>query len=321
MTGRLVARWRAGALLLAIGLLAAACGGDDDGGTTTGGGTQLAGTINIDGSSTVAPLSEAAAELFQEQNEGVRVTVGTSGTGGGFEKFCAGETDISDASRAIEDDEKQACESKGIKYEEVQVANDGLSVVVNNENTWANCLTTAQLKAIWDKGSKVNNWNQVDPSFPNEPLKLFGAGTDSGTFDYFTNAINGEEGRSRSDYSATEDDNVTVTGVSGTKGGLGYFGLSYLQENEGKIKGVQVDGGKGCVAPSTETVQDGSYTPLSRPLFIYPSDKSLERPEVKAFLDFYVNNYQKIAEEALFVPLTEAQAAEAKQKITQLATG
>jgi phosphate transport system substrate-binding protein len=321
MTGRLVARWRYGALLLAIGMLAAACGGgNNDGETTGGGGTQLSGTINIDGSSTVAPLSEAAAELFQEQNEGVRVTVGTSGTGGGFEKFCAGETDISDASRAIEDDEKQACESKGIKYEEVQVANDGLSVVVNNENTWANCLTTAQLKAIWDKGSKVNNWNQVDPSFPNEPLKLFGAGTDSGTFDYFTGAINGEEGRSRSDYSATEDDNVTVTGVSGTKGGLGYFGLSYLQENEGKIKGVQVDGGKGCVTPSTETVQDGSYTPLSRPLFIYPSDKALERPEVKAFLDFYVNNYQKIAEEALFVPLTEEQAATAKQKITQLAT-
>jgi phosphate transport system substrate-binding protein len=321
MTGRLVARWRYGALLLAIGLLAAACGGGNNDGGSADGGSQLSGTINIDGSSTVAPLSEAAAELFQEQNSGVRVTVGTSGTGGGFEKFCAGETDISDASRAIEDDEKQACESKGIKYEEVQVANDGLSVVVNNENTWANCLTTAQLKAIWDKGSKVNNWNQVDPSFPNEPLKLFGAGTDSGTFDYFTNAINGEEGRSRSDYSATEDDNVTVTGVSGTKGGLGYFGLSYLQENEGKVKGVQVDGGSGCVAPSTETVQDGSYTPLSRPLFIYPSDKSLERPEVKAFLDFYVNNYQKIAEEALFVPLTEEQAAAAKQKITQLAAG
>ena len=322
MTGRLVARWRYAALLLAIGLMAAACGGgNDDEGTTGGGGTQLSGTINIDGSSTVAPLSEAAAELFQEQNSGVRVTVGTSGTGGGFEKFCAGETDISDASRAIEDDETKACESKGIKYEEIQVANDGLSVVVNNQNTWANCLTTAQLKTIWDKGSKVNNWNQVDPSFPNEPLKLFGAGTDSGTFDYFTNAINGEEGRSRSDYSATEDDNVTVTGVSGTKGGLGYFGLSYLQENEGKVKGVQVDGGSGCVAPSTETVQDGSYTPLSRPLFIYPSDKALARPEVKAFLDFYVTNYQQIAEEALFVPLTEEQAAEAKQKITQLATG
>jgi phosphate transport system substrate-binding protein len=320
MTRRMRRGWLLG-LMLAIALVAAACGGDDDGGTTTGGGTQLSGTINIDGSSTVAPLSEAAAELFQEQNSGVRVTVGTSGTGGGFEKFCAGETDISDASRAIEDDEKQACESKGIKYEEVQVANDGLSVVVNNENTWANCLTVAQLKTIWDKGSKVNNWNQVDPSFPNEPLKLFGAGTDSGTFDYFTNAINGEEGRSRSDYSATEDDNVTVTGVSGTKGGLGYFGLSYLQENEGKVKGVQVDGGSGCVAPSTETVQDGSYTPLSRPLFIYPSDQALARPEVKAFLDFYVTNYQQIAEEALFVPLTEEQAATAKQKIAQLATG
>jgi phosphate transport system substrate-binding protein len=321
MTGRLVARWRYGALLLAIGLLAAACGGGNNDGGSADGGSQLSGTINIDGSSTVAPLSEAAAELFQEQNSGVRVTVGTSGTGGGFEKFCAGETDISDASRAIEADETKACESKGIKYEEVQVANDGLSVVVNNQNTWANCLTTAQLKKIWDKGSKVNNWNQVDPSFPNEPLKLFGAGTDSGTFDYFTNAINGEEGRSRSDYSATEDDNVTVTGVSGAKGGLGYFGLSYLEENQGKIKGVQVDGGSGCVAPSTETVQDGSYTPLSRPLFIYPSDAALERPEVKAFTEFYVNNYQKIAEEALFVPLTEAQAAEAKQKIAQLATG
>jgi phosphate transport system substrate-binding protein len=320
MTGRLVARWRYGALLLAIGLLAAACGGGNDDGGSAAGGSQLSGTINIDGSSTVAPLSEAAAELFQEQNPGVRVTVGTSGTGGGFEKFCAGETDISDASRAIEADEQQACERQGIRYEEVQVANDGLSVVVNNENTWANCLTTAQLKAIWDKGSKVSNWNQVDPSFPNEPLKLFGAGTDSGTFDYFTQAINGEEGRSRSDYSATEDDNVTVTGVSGAKGGLGYFGLSYLQENEGKIKGIQVDGGNGCVAPSVETVQDGSYTPLSRPLFIYPSDKALERAEVKAFLDFYVNNYQKIAEEALFVPLTEEQAATAKQKITQLAT-
>jgi phosphate transport system substrate-binding protein len=321
MTGRLVARWRYGALLLAIGMLAAACGGGNNDGGSADGGSQLSGTINIDGSSTVAPLSEAAAELFQEQNSGVRVTVGTSGTGGGFEKFCAGETDISDASRAIEADETAACESKGIKYEEVQVANDGLSVVVNNQNTWANCLTTAQLKKIWDKGSKVNNWNQVDPSFPNEPLKLFGAGTDSGTFDYFTNAINGEEGRSRSDYSATEDDNVTVTGVSGTKGGLGYFGLSYLQENQGKIKGIQIDGGSGCVAPSTETVQDGSYTPLSRPLFIYPSDKALARPEVKAFLDFYVTNYQQIAEEALFVPLTEEQAAEAKQKLTQLATG
>jgi phosphate transport system substrate-binding protein len=323
MTQRMRRRGGLLGLTLALALVVAACGNSDDGQTTTGGGggTQLSGRISIDGSSTVAPLSEAAAELFQEQNPNVRVTVGTSGTGGGFEKFCAGETDISDASRAIEADEIKACESKGIKYEEVQVANDGLSVVVNNQNTWANCLTTAQLKKIWDKGSTVNNWNQVDPSFPNEPLKLFGAGTDSGTFDYFTEAINGEEGRSRSDYSATEDDNVTVTGVSGAKGGLGYFGLSYLQENQGKVKGIQVDGGGGCVAPTVETVQNGSYKPLSRPLFIYPSDQALARPEVKAFLEFYVNNYQKIAEEALFVPLTEEQAATAKQQIAQLATG
>jgi len=320
MTGRLVARWRYGALLLAIGLLAAACGGGNNDGGSAGGGSQLSGTINIDGSSTVAPLSEAAAELFQEQNSGVKVTVGTSGTGGGFEKFCAGETDISDASRPIEADETQACASEGVKYEQVQVANDGLTLVVNSQNTWAKCLTVAQLKKIWDKGSKVNNWNQVDPSFPNEPLKLFGAGTDSGTFDYFTNAINGEEGRSRSDYSATEDDNVTVTGVAGSKGGLGYFGLSYLEENQGKVQGIQVDGGGGCVAPSKETVQDGSYKPLSRPLFIYPSDKSLGRSEVKAFTEFYVNNYQKIAEEALFVPMTDQQAAQAKAKVQKLAT-
>ena len=321
MTGRLVARWPAGALLLAIGLLAAACGGgNNDNGSTTGGGSQLSGTITIDGSSTVAPLSEAAAELFQEQNSGVKVTVGTSGTGGGFEKFCAGETNISDASRPIEADEAKACASKGIKYEQVQVANDGLSVVVNPQNTWAKCLTVAQLKKIWDKGSTVNNWNQVDPSFPNEPMKLFGAGTDSGTFDYFTSKINGEEGRSRSDYSATEDDNVTVTGVSGAKGGLGYFGLSYLEENQGKIQGVQIDGGGGCVSPTKETVQDGSYKPLSRPLFIYPSDKALERAEVKAFTEFYVNNYQKIAEEALFVPMTDEQAAAAKAKVQKLAT-
>ena len=320
MTGRLVARWRYGALLLAIGLLAAACGGGDNDGGSAGGGSQLSGTINIDGSSTVAPLSEAAAELFQEQNSGVKVTVGTSGTGGGFEKFCAGETDISDASRPIEADEQQACASKGVKYEQVQIANDGLTLVVNPQNTWAKCLTVAQLKKIWDKGSKVDNWNQVDPSFPNEPLKLFGAGTDSGTFDYFTNAINGEEGRSRSDYSATEDDNVTVTGVAGSKGGLGYFGLSYLEENQGKVQGIQVDGGGGCVAPSKETVQDGSYKPLSRPLFIYPSDKSLERPEVKAFTEFYVNNNQKIAEEALFVPMTDQQATQAKAKVQKLAT-
>jgi phosphate transport system substrate-binding protein len=298
---------------LALGI--AACGGDNGG----GGEGNLSGTIKIDGSSTVAPLSEAAAELFQEENPDVRVTVGTSGTGGGFEKFCEGETDISDASRAIEDDEKKACQKEGIEYEEIQVANDGLAVVVNPENDFAECLTVDQLKKIWDRGSNVDNWNEVDPKFPDLEMELFGAGTDSGTFDYFTDAINGEEGRSRTDYNPTEDDNVTVQGVSGSEGGIGYFGLSYAQQNEGKVKAVQVDGGGGCVAPSTETVQSGQYKPLSRPLFIYPKAESLRRPAVKAFVEFYIENAEPVAEQALFVPLTEEQKTESQRKVASLA--
>jgi phosphate transport system substrate-binding protein len=295
----------------------AACSNDDDGGS---GGQNLSGTIKIDGSSTVAPLSEAAAELFQAENPQVRVTVGTSGTGGGFEKFCAGETDISDASRPIKDDEEApVCEEKGVRYEELEVANDGLAVVVNPENDWADCLTVDQLNTIWDKDSDVERWSDVDPSFPDEEMELFGAGTDSGTFDYFTEAVNGEEGRSRSDYNATEDDNVTVQGVSGSKGAIGYFGLSYAQQNEGEVKTVQIDGGDGCVEPSTETVQSGAYKPLGRPLFVYPSAKALKRPEVKSFLEFYIENADAIAEQALFVPLTEEQRAQSQEKIARLA--
>jgi phosphate transport system substrate-binding protein len=239
----------------ALVLLTAACGGGSS--NNDQGGNGLSGTIRVDGSSTVGPLTEAAAEFFQQENAGVQITVGISGTGGGFEKFCNGETDISDASRPIEDDEKKACASEGITFAEAQVANDGLSVVVNPENTWATCLTVAQLKSVWEQGSNIDNWNQIDPSFPDVPLELFGAGTDSGTFDYFTAAINGEEGNSRTDYQATEDDNVTVQGVAGTKGGMGYFGLSYYEQNPDKLKLLQIDGGKGCVTPSKETVQSG----------------------------------------------------------------
>ena len=314
----------AASLLLVLAITVAACG--DDGGTGSGSvgaastGSKLSGTIKIDGSSTVAPLSEAAAELFQAENQGVRVTVGTSGTGGGFEKFCAGETDISDASRPIKDDEEApVCKKSGVAYEEVQVANDGLAVVVNKDNDWANCLTVDQLKKVWEKGSKVSTWNQIDPKFPDEKLSLFGAGTDSGTFDYFTDAINGEEGNSRSDYNATEDDNVTVQGVSGSKGGLGYFGLSYFEQNQDKLKVVQVDDGDGCVTPSSETVQSGDYKPLSRPLFIYPSDKALGRPEVKAFVKFYVANVDRITKQALFVDLTDAQKTESETRVAALA--
>jgi phosphate transport system substrate-binding protein len=304
-------------ILLALPLLVAACGNDEDGGG--GGGGNLSGTIAIDGSSTVGPLSEAAAELFREENPDVRITVGVSGTGGGFEKFCAGETDVSDASREIEQEEIDACKQEGITYEEVQVANDGLAIVVNPENDWATCLTVAELKKIWDKDSKVDNWNEVKSDFPDQGMKLFGAGTDSGTFDYFTEAINGEEGRSRSDYSPSEDDNVTVQGVSGDRGNLGYFGLSYALANEGKAKTVEVDGGDGCVAPTNETVQNGTYEPLSRPLFIYPSAKALDKQVVREFIQFYVDNYDAIAEQAQFVPLTEEQAQESKDKVARLA--
>jgi phosphate transport system substrate-binding protein len=303
----------------ALVLLTAACGGGSS--NNDQGGNGLSGTIRVDGSSTVGPLTEAAAEFFQQENAGVQVTVGISGTGGGFEKFCNGETDISDASRPIEDDEKKACASEGITFAEAQVANDGLSVVVNPENTWATCLTVAQLKSVWEQGSMIDNWNQIDPSFPDVPLELFGAGTDSGTFDYFTEAINGEEGNSRTDYQATEDDNVTVQGVAGTKGGMGYFGLSYYEQNPDKLKLLQIDGGNGCVTPSKETVQSGEYTPLSRPLLIYVKDASLKRPVVDAFIKFYIDNAERIANQAQFVPLTAEQAAASRNAVDQLVSG
>jgi phosphate transport system substrate-binding protein len=294
-------------------LLLTACGGGDDAAADGG----LSGTIQIDGSSTVAPLSEAAAEFFQEENGGVSVVVGTSGTGGGFEKFCAGETDISDASRPIKDEEAATCEANGIAFEEITVANDGLAVVVNPDNP-IDCLTTEQLKKIWEPGSTVMSFKDVDPSFPDLELKLFGPGTDSGTFDYFTDEINGEEGASRTDYQPSEDDNVIVQGVQGNKGGMGYFGLSYVEENEGALKAVAIDGGDGCVEPSTETVLDGTYKPLGRPLFIYASDKIVERPEGLAFLEFYIENSDDIAEQALYVPLSEEQKTESSDKIASL---
>jgi phosphate transport system substrate-binding protein len=294
---------RAKVLLIAMaGLTLAACGGDDNGGGGSG-----SATIRADGSSTVGPLSTAAAERFQQENEGVRVVVGVSGTGGGFERFCAGETDLSNASRPIDDEEKQACANEGIEFTELEIANDALTVVVNTENDWTECLTVAQLKTIWEPGSKVDNWNDVDPSFPDQEMSLFGAGTDSGTFDYFTDEINGEEGASRSDYSATEDDNVTVRGVAGEKGALGYFGFSYYEENQDQVKAVQIDSGDGCVTPSVETAQSGEYKPLSRPLFVYAKTTSLERPEVRDFLNFMVENATEIAEAAQFVPPTDEQ--------------
>jgi phosphate transport system substrate-binding protein len=294
------------AALAALALGASACGDDEANGQGASGSADtgsLSGAITIDGSSTVFPFAEAASELFNEENPDVKITTGASGTGGGFEKFCAGETDISNASRPIKDDEEvPVCEKAGVEFTEVQVANDGISVVTN-PSLKVDCLTTEELKEIWDNGSQDNEY------------KLYGPGTDSGTFDFFTKEINGEEGVSREDYEASEDDNQLVTGVSGDAGGLGYFGFSYYEQNMDKLNLVGVDGGEGCVKPSQESIQDGSYKPLSRPIFMYPSKKSLARPEVKAFADFVIANQQAIAEAAQMVPMTDEQAAESKAAI------
>jgi phosphate transport system substrate-binding protein len=296
--------------VLALTLPAAACGGNaNPSGATTA--PQLTGWVSIDGSSTVAPLSLTAADSFMKGQPAVNVTVGTSGTGGGFDRFCKGETDISDASRKIENvGETDECMAAGINPTELNVANDGISIVVNPLNTWVDCLTTAQLKEIWDKGSTVTNWNQVDPRFPDEPLgsnQLFGPGADSGTFDFFTARINGREKQSRSNYTASEDDNVLVQGVAGSKGALGYLGYAYYEENLHRLKLVKVDSGAGCTEPSVASIQDGSYSPLSRPLFIYVSDKSASKPQVNSFVEFYVRNIDEIVKEAKFVPLTATQ--------------
>jgi phosphate transport system substrate-binding protein len=299
------------ALAACCALALVACGGDDES-NGGGGGGDLSGTIKIDGSSTVAPFAQAAQEEFQGQNPNVKITVGTSGTGGGFEKFCAGETDISDASRPIKDDEEvPICEKNGVAYKEVQVANDGIAVVTN-PNLKVDCLTVGQLKQVWNNGSKVKSLSEVDPKLPDTQLSLYGAGTDSGTFDFFTDEINGEEGVSREDYQPSEDDNILVQGVSGDDGGLGYFGFSYYEQNQDKLNLVGVDGGGGCVEPAVDTVQSGEYKPLARPLFMYPSAKALKRPEVKAFMDYVVENYQTIAEASQIVPLNQEQADKAK---------
>src|ERR1044072_9161448 len=301
--------------VLALGV--AACGDNSSSSDSTSGGSDLSGNIKIDGSSTVFPFAQAAAEQFKAENSGVDIAVGESGTGGGFEKFCAGETDISDASRPIDDpDETDVCTKNGVEYSEVQVANDGIAVVTNKELE-IECLTTAQLKALWNKDSKIKNYKDIDAALPDQEVALFGPGTDSGTFDFFTEEINGEKGDTRKDYSPSEDDNVTVQGVSGDKGGLGYFGFSYYEDNMDTLNLVKVDGGDGCVEPSIQSIQDGSYKPLARPLFMYPAAKSITRPEVKGFMDYVLANQQAIADASKIVAMTAAQATDAKTALTK----
>ncbi len=303
---------------LALGSIAAGCGDDDDSSDTSGGSGDLSGDILVDGSSTVAPLTSAAAEGFAAENSGVNVTVGTSGTGGGFERFCAGETDISDASRPIDDEESKICADAGIEYTELRVASDGITNVVSSSTeVGGDDLTLAQLKAIWEPKSKINNWSQVPPagSFDDVPLALAGAGSQSGTYDFFNEEVLGEDAAGetvvpRQDYTASEDDNVTVRAVQSAEGTLGYFGFSYYEENIDTLKAFSLDG----VAPTTETITDGTY-PLSRPLFIYVKNTSLAQEPTNSFARYYVENAISLAEQTQFVPAPQESLDEDLTKI------
>ncbi|WZL88532.1 PstS family phosphate ABC transporter substrate-binding protein [Salinimicrobium sp. 3283s] len=295
-------------LLTAITVSLASCGNNKKDDTKN--------AISIDGSSTVYPVTEAIAEEYRAEAPDVDVTIGVSGTGGGFQKFGRGEVAITNASRPIKEDEKAIAESNGISFVELEVAYDGLAVVVHPENDWVTCFTVEQLKKIWEPAAQgtIKRWNQIDPSWPDEEIHLFGPGVASGTFDYFTEAIVGKSGSSRGDYTASEDDNVLVQGVSGDKFGLGFFGLAYYQENSDKLKMVPVNGGEGCVEPSKETVSNGTYAPLSRPLYIYVNSASLENPAVIDFVEFYLDEAPQLLQDVGYIPLTSEEYQAEREK-------
>jgi phosphate transport system substrate-binding protein len=276
--------------------------------------TAVAGTVRADGSSTVGPITAAVAEEFRNEHPEVRAVVGISGTGGGFKKFAAGEIDICDASRTIKDEERAECKAHGVEFVELEVAYDGLSVVVNPENDWCDCLTVEQLKAIWQPESAISKWSDLNAEWPEETIELFGPGTDSGTFDYFTEAIVGEAKRSRADYTPSEDDNMLVTGVEGSKYALGYFGYAYYAENKDRLKLLGVDAGDGqCIQPSPETVRSNTYKPLSRPLYIYVNQASLAKPEIVEFVQYYLDTVGDLVESVGYVPLADEVAAKTKE--------
>lgn len=305
--------------VLAASLLTACGGTEQPGGAETPAAEgDLSGAVIVDGSSTVFPVTEAVAEEFQVAYPNVRVTVGVSGTSGGFKKFSAGETDINNSSRPIKESEIEATKQNGIDYVELPIAFDGISVVVNPANDWVDYLTVDELKKIWEPESTVKNWSDVRPEFPNEPIKLYGAGTDSGTFDYFTEAIMGKSGASRSDYSASEDDHVLVQGVSQDKYSLGYFGYAYYIENVDKMKVVPIKAtaDADAVEPTPETIENGTYKPLSRPIFIHVNTKAMaDKPEVRAFVEFYLDNAAELAEAVGYIRLPEAKYEEVRQLI------
>jgi len=306
-------RTMAALLLMTLMMIVTACGGGGQGPAASGGAAPAGDSvIRIDGSSTVFPVTEAVAEEFQKANPGARVTVGISGTGGGFQKFCRDEIDISDASRPISQSEKDACQKAGVDYIELPVAYDGLALVVNPKNSWATSLTVAELKKLWEPAAqgKVTRWSQIRDGWPDKEIHLFGPGVDSGTFDYFTEAIMGKTDQSRGDYTSSEDDNVIVQGIAGDELALGYFGFAYFEENTGKLKLVPVDDGNetngaGPILPSPETVKNGTYAPLSRPIFVYPKVRALDRPEVKAFVDFYLTRGVPLVREVGYIPLSD----------------
>lgn len=304
---------------LLISLLAG-CGGsaDDD--------DRLSGRVSVDGSSTVFPITEAVAEEFMKVYPRVQVTVGVSGTGGGFSKFVRKETDVSNASRPIRPEEASLAEKNGVQYIELPVAYDGLTVVVHPSNEWVDCLTVAELKRIWETGSTIDNWNQVRSSFPDRKLILYGAGTDSGTYDYFTTAIAGEEGASRADFTASEDDNVLVQGIAGDANALGFLPYSYYAENTQKLKLLAIDdeipsNGDGCILPSSETVNDGTYQPLSRPEFIYVNADRAGEPAINAFIHFYLENAAILAREVGYVPLSDEAYTLIEERFENRVTG
>lgn len=292
----------AGALVLSLSLVVG-CSSNNPNAKENGGG--LSGKIQIDGSSTVYPVSQAVAEEFMKKNPGVNITVSQSGTGGGFEKWAKQETDLSDASRQIKEEEKKNAEKAGLDPIEVPVAKDGITVVVNKENDFVDKLTVEQLKKIWEPNSKVKTWKDVNPEWPDEPIQLYGPGTSSGTFDYFTEEIVGEEGKSRTDYTQSEDDNTLVQGVTGDKNALGYFGYAYYKENKEKLKAVPIDAGKGAVTPTDETIQSGKYAPLSRPIYVYASKQAMEKEHIKKFMEFYLTEGKELVPKVGFVPLKD----------------
>ncbi len=301
------------AVALTLGVsLAAGCGGKSDQKPAE---SKLAGVVKIDGSSTVFPISEAMAEEFRKVHPQVKVTVGESGTGGGMKKFGPGEIDIADASRPIKAKELKVLKDRGDDAIELPIAYDGLSVVVNKANSWAKSMTVAELKKIWEPNSKVTKWSDVRPEWPNETIKLYGPGTASGTFEYFTEKTVGKAKSSRADYTASEDDNVLVKGVAGDKYALGYFGYVYYSHNKDKMNVVAIGDGASAVSPSEKTIKDGSYKPLSRPIYIYVSKKALARPEVKEFVKFYLNNATKLVPEVGYVPFEAGHYQQLLKKI------